>query len=421
MISTTLIKEEISEKTGMLDIKGIAFVALSLVIIGLGSLFKVWPVLIFFAIWLSNIVQNGRLVLSINIPLLVIISFLGLCFFSTFWSFDPVYTLYNSTMFLACSVCILIMSTIVETKNIMIGLAIGFFIVLLVTLLSGNYADIYGTNEQALRGFFGNKNVVGHYASISALVSFCFICFSWEKKTKLALLVFVALLVFSLICMILSRSATSAISLVFVFLSIGGLAAVTKFPLGLRVPILLLIGLAVVGVVLALYGFEINVIEKILNAFGKNSTLTGRTWLWSEALERIKETYTHGYGYQGFWRPGQYYAEYHWKMAQFKWTKGFHFHNLLLETGVQLGILGLLVMVVFVGSAFARVLYLIIRNGMDLQLAFLYGIVAIHMIRAISEVDLLGPFTLGSFLFYMTYIKLWMPTSYPKNCVVASK
>ncbi len=51
----------------------------------------------------------------------------------------------------------------------------------------------------------------------------------------------------------------------------------------------------------------------VLGAFGKDATLTGRTYLWAEGLRAVGETPVVGVGYQAYWVQGFSEAERLWE------------------------------------------------------------------------------------------------------------
>ena len=82
---------------------------------------------------------------------------------------------------------------------------------------------------------------------------------------------------------------------------------------------------------------------RILQLFGKDKTLTGRTDLWATAFHEIELRMLLGKGYQAFWRIGNPVAEKLWAIFGIETRTGFNFHNEYLNTAVDLGIVGLII------------------------------------------------------------------------------
>lgn len=381
----------------------ILFVFVSTLIITFGFLFKVWPMLVFFAIWLSHFYYKQQFTITIRPAMIPGLLFLALCLFSTFWAFDKGYALYNSVQFASYFVCLMIISRIVSLEHLITGLAFGFGTIMIITLLSNNYDTVFATGQKSLIGYFGSKNVVGSYAAIGTMIGFSLLI--WGKNLKLKIL-HLSLFLISILCLYLSKSITSTLAAA---LTIGICLAVyfvCKLPSGLRLLIFTISASAAVSFYLILYAAGIDLYAEILNFFNKSPNLTGRTWLWSEGIEQFKENFWLGYGYKTFWVEGNGHAEFYWDIFDFE-GKGFSFHNLYIEAGVQLGILGFLIILLLVVSAFARAMYLSFKHGMDLQLSFILSMTVLQVIRSMTEVNLMGPFGVGFFIFFILYFKMW--------------
>ena len=78
----------------------------------------------------------------------------------------------------------------------------------------------------------------------------------------------------------------------------------------------------------------------LLGAFGKDSTLTGRTYLWAEGLAAAGAAPTFGTGYYAYWVQGFPEAERLWEEFYITSRSGFHFHNTYIEALVELGVVG---------------------------------------------------------------------------------
>ena len=96
--------------------------------------------------------------------------------------------------------------------------------------------------------------------------------------------------------------------------------------------------LAVATVVI---GLNIGALDLLLGAFGKDATLTGRTYLWAEGLAAARENPFLGVGYQAYWVQGFPEAERLWEEFYIGSRSGFHFHNTYIEVLVELGFVGL--------------------------------------------------------------------------------
>jgi len=71
-----------------------------------------------------------------------------------------------------------------------------------------------------------------------------------------------------------------------------------------------------------------------------------------------------------------------------------------VETFVELGLIGLVIMALLILSNVCRTTGRALRDGMTMETVFLLAISVMFMIRAFVEVDFLGPFGTGTLLFY---------------------
>ncbi|MCB1651818.1 MAG: O-antigen ligase family protein [Alphaproteobacteria bacterium] len=384
--------------------KAIAFICISTLIVAFGPLFKIWPILILYALWLPHIVHQNRLTLKPTTAGTVLWFLGGLSLVSTLWSNAPATSLYNSILFLSMLTCLSIISQTVRFETFIKALTISLFLTLLITLLSGNYMDIYATGEHALKGYFGNKNVVGYFASAGLIGAFSLLLSkdTWKLKAFYA-----SALILTLISLLMSHSTTSIISSTLMLAGCSAIIILGRFPPGLRILVFSLCILSGIGLIVFIVGSELPVFSKILEFFGKEPTLTGRTWLWSEGLQRAAERPLGGYGYRAFWLPENPDAQLLWHQSHFEKTQGFHFHNLYLESQIELGIFGTITMAFLMLSTFVRSLYLALTKKLSPEIIFSLGIAIMFTLRSITEVDIIGPFGLGPYLFFTTYLKIW--------------
>lgn len=84
--------------------------------------------------------------------------------------------------------------------------------------------------------------------------------------------------------------------------------------------------------------------EVVLSYFGRNATLTGRTDLWTQIINVMRENHTlTGYGYAMFWRDESAYALLHASFSEYSFlgnmTSGAH--NLILDWWLNTGLIGI--------------------------------------------------------------------------------
>jgi exopolysaccharide production protein ExoQ len=252
-------------------------------------------------------------------------------------------------------------------------------------------------------GLFGSKNQVGYSAEIgfyATLISF-FITRSYLRR-----FVYLLCLALCAVCLVLSSSATSVLSLATTIGITCVALCLSKTPRGLRA--LLLIFSCIVGTMFLWFALSSGMEQSLFSALGKDSTLTGRTYLWSEGIKAAMVKPILGYGYHAFWVQGRSLAERYWYELDIPGRSGFHFHNTFIQIFVDLGVLGLITFSLLVFATCFKSIRYVLRNDADLLGIFSLGISFMLFIRAFTEVDIGGPFSLGPLLFYSIIPRLAM-------------
>lgn len=151
------------------------------------------------------------------------------------------------------------------------------------------------------------------------------------------------------------------------------------------------------------YVFLDGLYDAMLASIGKDTSLTGRTLLWSRAADVIAAHPWGGVGLQAFWYEGNQDAERFWSYFYIYSHRGFHFHNLWLETGVELGLFGIL----FVALTTLRIAYSIIRWALrdpSPESCFFLGFLVFVLVRTFGEVELYVQFFLVPVVFIAGYV-----------------
>lgn len=182
-----------------------------------------------------------------------------------------------------------------------------------------------------------------------------------------------------------------------------GAHIITKFPSSVRMVLFILMSLYIPTVYFSFQVFDFDAVSYVLDMFGKEKTLTGRTDLWEFGFNFAQNSPILGIGYNAFWVRGRSEAEYLWEIFYIASRTGFHFHNLYIQTFVDLGIVGLGIVVLMQILFFIKSLRKVCIEGSSVQSIFLFGISSVLLSRSFVEVDILNPFGLGPLLFYSCY------------------
>jgi|GEM_PF-376745 len=141
-------------------------------------------------------------------------------------------------------------------------------------------------------------------------------------------------------------------------------------------------------------------LDRFLGFFGKDSTLTGRTALWSAAQEQIRQTPVLGVGMEGFWfydsGAAQTLNEYDAKPFGTKLT----FHNSYFEVAVHLGYVGLFLYIISLVWVVWQVVYQIFTKP-DMIVVLYAVVMIIALITTMTESVLWGPFSGLTTLFFV--------------------
>ncbi len=142
--------------------------------------------------------------------------------------------------------------------------------------------------------------------------------------------------------------------------------------------------------------------SSLLSAVGKNSTLTGRTYLWFRAGQLIQVHPLGGVGYQAFWVQENPEAEGLWRSMKIASRSGFHFHNLFYETKIELGYTGLAILLGTIGATVIAAIRRLLA-AWDVVSVLFVSCLLFFVLRFYFEVDLLYPFAQGTFLFVIIW------------------
>ncbi|BCH52394.1 O-antigen ligase family protein [Agrobacterium vitis] len=387
------------ERNGLYAVTAIA---LSYFVFAYSARFGQISILAYYGVWLPLIAVNYRRVLGNYGLYLPIFAFSILTILSIFWSAAPPVTVRASLQYFSHIVCALIAMRVVGIRSFLRGSMIGTGIVLVYSLLFGSYFLDPLDGSFSFVGAFSSKNQLGFYASLGVYFSFAAIIILKERSIWMLPPAGLALL--SAYCLFASESATSVITVM----------AVVGASLVLRAVILLSprhrIVLVVAGVVLGGLGAAAFVyaggVDLILGAFGKDSTLTGRTYLWQQGIAAALANPIFGVGYQAYWVQGFSEAERLWDEFYIPTRAGFHFHNTFIETAVETGIIGLVLLVAMLVVALIGNLKRLLVNARDPEAGVLFGLAMLLVERAFVEIDIIFAYQIGSFLLYFMLGKL---------------
>ncbi len=349
-------------------------------------------------------------------PLLV---FPAACALSTLWSDAPALTLRYSLQYAATAVCAIIAARSLRPQHFLSALMLSTLVSLTLSLVFGEYRYDGVSKSYAFIGIFGSKNFLAFIITISILTAL--VCLV-DKMQPAAIRILSGLaLVIAPVTLARTHSATSFVTSALcagIFVSALWFRRISGSS---RAIILSCLCVSFVLSLVVLEELQVLAATFIQDVLGKDTTLTGRTYLWDRAAYLIAESPLLGRGFQAFWRQEFIEAEALWRYFGITSRGGFHFHNTYIQTTVDLGYVGLAILI----SLLAFTTYLLSAwyvSGYPLVPSAFLSLIVLLLIRSFVEVDITYQFQLGTVIFYaMSYYGLSARTQvYPVGCAELS-
>jgi len=355
-----------------------------------------YPLALYFA-W--AFIRDFNLIFPIMMRSLLLLAFPLWWMLSALWGIETGLILKSGAqMFLTVMICYAAIVRLNERDLIlsMIIVATWFAILSFLVTVSGS--------GLAARGVFSSKNTMGMAMVILWLASLC-VLLDTKRQWWLRLGAIGAALL-AAFQITVANSATAVLLAAGVTVSVLIVGGLPKTGL-LKHPVFvgLLMALTAVIFFLAASFLSYNTVAPttlVLEAFGKDASLTGRTDLWRYAIEQIKEAPLLGVGAGGFWTPldGSTPARRIYDEFYKAYYATFSFHNAYFEITVHQGLIGL-------GIVITTVFWMLWRLGLDvvarnsIPTTFFVTIGFVNLASSMTESALFTPFSLLSVLFTM--------------------
>ena len=269
-----------------------------------------------------------------------------LCFASTAWSDNPLPTMRRALSLLSCVLFGMYLQqrfglhgaiVLAGRSAVFLGL-LSVAVFLAAPGIGRETALGYG---DAMRGVFSQKNPMAECMLLGITCTVYRALDEGLRRRHLA-----ALLVL-LLCIALSRSATS-LGLSALVLLAGGLMAARQRP-----KLRLLLGSAAIWLLLAIITLAVAEPDLLWRLLGRDASLTGRGPLWQQVVLVIGERPLLGHGYAGFWNENSRAVQYLWLLAGWQAPDS---HNGYLEIAVELGLAGVCAYLFLWGRVIRRAL-----------------------------------------------------------------
>lgn len=352
----------------------------------------IWPPV--YAATLALMLARPGAVLRHLVPAWPILALVALAMASTIWSVDPDVTLRRSIALLFTTLFGIWLASAFSWRDFLRVIAASFAVLAIFSFLAGALVPGFGVMHEihpgAWKGLWWEKNTLGAMMAW-ALLSFIAAgaldpgrAWMWRALIPLALLL--VLLSTSKTALLASLVGIAGPVAIALLRRDFGFAALTMFAA--------LFAVIALGFVLAI-GPGV-----ILEALGRDATLTGRTDIWAVLVRLIGEQPWTGFGYGAFWETES--GPVHWVRLETAWDVPTA-HNGWIETALALGLPGLALAIFFylraIAHGFARLLW-----GRETYWALPF--LAVWGLVSLSESNLLGQNSLIWVLLVATSVKL---------------
>jgi exopolysaccharide production protein ExoQ len=323
---------------------------------------------------------------------------------STAWSAVPMVSLrYSVQLLFTCFVGVLIARLMTPRRFVMMLMA-AFFVFSILCILNGRKGP--SAEGWVLIGLTGSKNQIGYISQILLMSSLTTLL----MRDVLAPLRWIALLSLPLAAYLLygTHSATALL------MAVGGSFLLIAFWWSQRLPpggrLGTIIGAMLILSPLVLLAPEITAAMDhfMYSTLGKDSTLTGRTFLWERADVLIARQPLLGYGYQAIWMGDSSDTIGLLRLADVEDGRTFHFHHQFRQVLVDTGLVGFLGFVgVIIAVLFSQFRQYLLRP--DVATSFFFVLFGLMVIRGFADLSL-GPFSVHALIWFASGVyAFWRP------------
>jgi len=318
----------------IIDIDGAIFFAMMVPLLFVGQM-GTYSALIFVSSVMAYALRHrGALVETLRSHGFVFL-FPAYAVLSTFWSNAPLDTLKHSAEFFLTVVAAMFLIQARNRRAMLFALFSGFFLYAIASLVFGNIVAVGASGDTALSGLSESKNAQASIVVIGAMISLLWFFIGIKTKCYLQSMLAVCALMLDGYELLMAQSAGALAAF-----GVGVVTFLCKAGRRLRIALVGVGGVAALTSAMIFLLFTGPIVDVISNWFGKDVTLTGRTYLWARARDLTAEQPILGRGFAAFWQQGNLDAEGLWQFAGITSRAGFNFHNTSYDILVSMGWVG---------------------------------------------------------------------------------
>ena len=330
--------------------------------------------------------------LLLPIPVLAVIS--------TLWSVSPVDTLKYSLELAVTIGIALLFAVTPKPESILRGVFLAFTVHVLLSSLAGEYVGVGATQQSAFAGLSASKNHLADTAATGFIVSVFTLFLALSDRSLAWCVAAFAVAAVQFYLLVEAQSVGAMVGLGIAVLAFFGFVVFSWLARPVRAVLVAILCIGAAITALNFREFSQAAIFVAAEELNKETTLTGRVYLWYRADELIAERPVLGRGYNAFWLQDNPDAEGLWRYAEIDSRSGFNFHNTAVEILVHFGWLGLIVFAVGALVPAARLFRRFVANR-NLFLGFWSTLLVYEFARMPIE-------TIGTTPFYFSTVLVFV-------------
>jgi len=315
-----------------------------------------WAVTVVLLVFATLAHRQFLHTMRLSIPLVTYLAWLAL---SVFWSVLPGVTAVEvvlQVLLVGAGLLMAVGRDPAQLLRLFADTAAGF---VLVNIAVGLVAPSIGRSSEGpytnvISGLFADKNLFAFFTVLALGAAMCVLLDAW--RTRAVSLLDVARPAVAVVGVLLSDSATGLSLSVATILLVVLLGFLGRTRRAVVVP--------VAGVLLALTSLAWVAYAQwstVLELIGRGATLTGRTRIWYAVIRAIEQRPWQGYGWKALWVDGDPTTIRIW--ADNYGVPFYHAHDGYLDMTAQLGIVGLVLTLLFLGTILVRGWRNTVRRG----------------------------------------------------------